>query len=173
MRDRIIDWIFVLLASIVGGVVFLASPYGGQLFSPKAEPMDCCKHLKPEPAPKDGLQLHTWYRAKSDVSWDWSARVWKAGLNGRGVVLKGTPLYVVERKTHVAVLRGAVRGEILVPDGASTWLFSRLAPGEIGEEMPPIPMKQAEFNEFCLAFQRRETAQFACYSPLTGAKIWP
>ncbi|HZZ80987.1 MAG TPA: hypothetical protein VFE62_20970 [Gemmataceae bacterium] len=86
---------------------------------------------EPSKGPGDGLHLHRWYRARANLGFSWDAQQWRSEpVNWH--IARGVPLFVWERRGKVAVLRGAVRGEVLVPDGESAKWFV-----EAGE-LPPV-----------------------------------
>lgn len=167
MSDKTLQSLVLIVLIVVAGTVGLGYLYFTNTKNPPREnEPDCCKpDRKPEPIPRDGLQLHRWYRAKTDLSWCWKTRVWDHPValrnQGRGLIEKGTPLYVVARHGTVAILRGAVRGEILVPDGWSAGNFKLLEQGEIGEEAPPPKKDEAEKNPATFA-----VGVFECAIPI-------
>jgi hypothetical protein len=102
---------------------------------------DCCEpgRVKPEPTKpisKDALRVNCWYRPTQRIGWSWERRTWSPA-GEHGPLTPGCPLYCVERRGNVAVLRGAVTGTILVPDGASARYFVMC--GELGEEIGERP----------------------------------
>jgi hypothetical protein len=124
--------------------VFFAIAAGAGLFlyvggldcckSVKANAPDCCKDEGK--LPKNALAPGHWYKPARPIAWSWNSRQWIAGQArvGATVLSVDAPLYCVERRGSVAVLRGAVHGVILVPDGPSTRHFVEVAgAGEIGE----------------------------------------
>ena len=86
------------------------------------------------------LKLHQWYRPAKDLAWSWREMQWLPGP-GHGSIPRGTPLFVVERRGHIAVMRGAVSDHtVLVPDGAGgTWFVPAGDP--MGELVDPMPDK--------------------------------
>ncbi len=129
---KLIDYVYWPLVVLFAGIVYLCChclvTHGGKDCCDKE---GCCPPLvKPEPKTPDkgkGLALHQWYRANRDLRWCWQHAKWHPG-NGHGFIKEGTPLFVMDRRGHVAVCRGAVHGEVLVPDDSATF-FSKTGQG--------------------------------------------
>ena len=114
-----------------------------------ADPSKCrcetpckCAIVKPNDTPANGLHLHRWYRPKANLAWNHGQLLrWQPNKDILQV-RRGTPLYCVARHGDVAVLHGAVHGEILVPDGPSSQWFvpaehAMPGVGELGPVDPP------------------------------------
>lgn len=132
----------VILALLIAGVLLIAwEPWKA---TRPADPLRCrCSEGQncicppgrcpcPSPSrPMNGLQLHRWYRPTADLTWDWQTVSWRPG-RGTMTLTRGTPLYVVDRRGSVAVVRGASRDiDVLVPDGDVQWFGA--GTGDLGE----------------------------------------
>lgn len=94
----------------------------------------------PAPNPSEGLKLGQWYRPKQNMTWSWISCEWMPVPEGHGLLMRGTPLLVVERFPHAARLRGAVTEvSVIVTDGPGTRHFAPIATGDLPDagDLPP------------------------------------